>query len=56
VLKEYSSLRVTIEQDSRAMKNLFHILDNIPSHPYKTRVKLVLTYCITRYYTLALTK
>ena len=42
----HSSLRVTVERDFGALKNMFRILDNKPFHPYKAQVKLVLACCI----------
>ena len=42
----HSSLRVTVERAFGALKSMFKILDNKPSHPYRTQVKLVLAYCI----------
>ena len=42
----HSSLRVIVERAFGALKNMFHILDNKPFHPYKTHVKLMLACCI----------
>ena len=42
----HSSLRVTGERAFGALKNRFKILYNMPFHPYKTQVKVVLACCI----------
>jgi hypothetical protein len=43
----HSSLRVTVERASGALKNRFRIIDtNKPFHPLRTQVKLVLACCI----------
>uniref|UniRef100_A0A453II92 DDE Tnp4 domain-containing protein n=1 Tax=Aegilops tauschii subsp. strangulata TaxID=200361 RepID=A0A453II92_AEGTS len=42
----HSSLRVMVERAFGALKNRFKILDQKPSHPYPTQVKLVLACCI----------
>ena len=42
----HSSLRVTVERASGALKNRFRMLDNKPFHTYKTQVKVVLACCI----------
>jgi hypothetical protein len=46
----YSSLRVTVERASTALKNRFKILDLKPFHTFSIQVKLVLACCILHNY------
>jgi hypothetical protein len=47
----HSSLRVTVERATGALKSRFRILDNKPFHKYTTQVKLVVACAILHNYT-----